>query len=171
MEGGTFSGRKNVKEAEKIAQHVLRHVLRTPEMSLGVATFNIQQKDLIEEVLESVGKRDSRAASAFEAFGARHKHEPLFVKNLENVQGDERDVIFLSCTYGPDPTSGVVLQRFGPINHPQGWRRLNVIVTRARQRVEIFTSMRASLRWQCVLGSLHWQRAGWMMRTIDDALC
>jgi very-short-patch-repair endonuclease len=65
----------------------------------------------------------------------------MFVKNLENLQGDERDVIFISYTYGPDQPSGRVMQRFGPITHEFGWRRLNVLITRARERVEVFSSM------------------------------
>ena len=68
--------------------------------------------------------------------------EPLFIKNLENVQGDERDVMFISVTYGPEQPGGRSFQRFGPINSDLGWRRLNVIATRARQRVEVFSSMR-----------------------------
>lgn len=65
---------------------------------------------------------------------------PFFVKNLENVQGDERDVIFISTTYGRN-REGVVAQRFGPINQADGWRRLNVLFTRARKRIELFTSL------------------------------
>jgi superfamily I DNA and/or RNA helicase len=68
------------------------------------------------------------------------RHERVFVKNLENVQGDERDVIMISITYGPDST-GVVKKYFGTINLSTGWRRLNVLFTRARKRVEVFSSM------------------------------
>jgi very-short-patch-repair endonuclease len=143
VDGAHFSGRKNILEAQRVVQHVIQHVTRTPELSLGVGTFNVEQKELIEEILETVQKRDPRAARAIEKFNERYTHEPLFVKNLENLQGDERQVIFISCTYGPEPESGKVKQRFGPINHPQAWRRLNVLITRARVRVEVFTSMRA----------------------------
>ena len=67
------------------------------------------------------------------------KHEDeLFIKNLENVQGDERDVIFVCYTYGPDPESGRVFQRFGPINAEKGWRRLNVLITRSKKRMVVF---------------------------------
>ena len=69
------------------------------------------------------------------------KHEPLFVKNLENVRGDERDFIFISLTYGPQAGQKHVLQRFGPISGKQGHRRLNVLFTRARERIVLFTSM------------------------------
>ena len=73
----------------------------------------------------------------------RGKSEPLFVKNLENVQGDERDVIFISTTYGPNE-QGNQFQRFGPINGPQGHRRLNVLFTRAKRRVEVFSSLQTN---------------------------
>ena len=66
------------------------------------------------------------------------------MKNLENVQGDERDVIFISTTYGPDRDTKRVYQRFGPLNTEMGWRRLNVIITRAKKRVVLFSSMTAS---------------------------
>ena len=86
------------------------------------------------------------------AIFARHKYrekwestlEYFFVKNLENVQGDERDVIFISTVYGPDADTGVVMNRFGPVNSNVGHRRLNVLFTRAKQRVDLFTSMRSS---------------------------
>ena len=69
------------------------------------------------------------------------RHESLFVKNLENVQGDERDVIFISMTYGPPEPSARVFQRFGPINSDVGWRRLNVLFTRSKKRMHIFSSI------------------------------
>ncbi len=72
----------------------------------------------------------------------RERADGLFIKNLESIQGDERDVMFLSYTYGPDPTTGKVFQRFGPINFDAGWRRLNVLITRARKRMEVFSSLR-----------------------------
>ena len=71
----------------------------------------------------------------------RYSLEPFFIKNLENVQGDERDVIFISTVYGHDAATGAVMNRFGPINGINGHRRLNVLFTRAKNRVEIFTSM------------------------------
>lgn len=69
------------------------------------------------------------------------RQESLFIKNLENVQGDERDVIFISMTYGPNELGGKVYQRFGPINSDVGWRRLNVLFTRSRKRMHVFSSM------------------------------
>jgi very-short-patch-repair endonuclease len=76
-----------------------------------------------------------------ELFFATGKEEPFFVKNLENIQGDERDVIFLSVTYAKN-RDGVLRHNFGPINGENGWRRLNVITTRARQHMRVFSSMR-----------------------------
>ena len=93
-----------------------------------------------ENELEQRLKADIHAQRYIE----RHRSglEPLFVKNLENVQGDERDIIFISVTYGPD-AKGHVFQRFGPINGETGHRRLNVLFTRARNRVVVFSSMLA----------------------------
>src|SRR5690606_24201535 len=71
-------------------------------------------------------------------------HEPVFVKNLENVQGDERDVIVISMTYGPSQVGGKVFQRFGPINQSSGWRRLNVLFTRSKKRMHVISSMNSS---------------------------
>ena len=87
----------------------------------------------------------------------------FFVKNLENVQGDERDVIFVSTTFGKAPGASVVTQTFGPINHANGWRRLNVLFTRARKRLDLFTSM---LPTDVVAG----QRASLGRRALRDYL-
>lgn len=74
--------------------------------------------------------------------------EPFFIKNLENVQGDERDVIFISTVYGPDQETGKVAQRFGPINSDTGHRRLNVLFTRAKEKVVVFSSLFMSIiKW------------------------
>jgi very-short-patch-repair endonuclease len=71
----------------------------------------------------------------------KQSNYPLFIKNLENVQGDERDVIMISMTYGPETVGGRTMQRFGPINQEVGWRRLNVLVTRSKKRMHVFSSM------------------------------
>lgn len=111
-----------------------------PEDSLGVVTLNLKQRELIEEILDKK-MRELRYA---EAYCQRHEGDGMgfFVKNLENVQGDERDVIFVSTTFGPVPGTRVVFQRFGPISRHDGWRRLNVLFTRARKSLTVFTSMR-----------------------------
>ena len=109
-----------------------------PEESLGVVTLNFEQRELVEELLDR-RLRDDPAAIAFQE-RMTGGQETLFVKNLENVQGDERDVIFISTTYGPD-ARGNQFQRFGPINSSNGYRRLNVLFTRAKKRVLVFSSL------------------------------
>ena len=110
-----------------------------PRRSLGVGTFNLRQQLAIQDLLEE-RRRDE---PAIEPFFDRSGHEPFFVKNLENIQGDERDVIFLSVTYAKG-RDGRLRQNFGPLNGDNGWRRLNVLTTRARRAMRVFSSMRAS---------------------------
>ncbi|MBC2714975.1 MAG: DUF4011 domain-containing protein [Desulfobacteraceae bacterium] len=140
IDNGLYHKGRNKKEAIAVANAVLRHFKDNPRQSLGVATFNIRQRDLILDELEKLQKNDHVLEKTIKQ--TEETSAPFFVKNLENVQGDERDVIFVSTTYGKDNNSGVVHQRFGPINKDTGWRRLNVIITRAKRRIEIFSSMR-----------------------------
>ncbi|MCB9915316.1 MAG: hypothetical protein H6828_09225 [Planctomycetes bacterium] len=131
--------RTNRAEAEAVVAEVVTR-LKDPahaDRSLGVVTFNQAQQTLIEDLLE-VARREDAALDAALASEAR---EALFVKNLENVQGDERDVILFSVTYGPDERGRVSLN-FGPLNRDGGERRLNVAVTRARREVLVFSSLR-----------------------------
>jgi transcription elongation GreA/GreB family factor len=133
-----YENRRNRQEAKRVADAVLNHFLNRKDESLGVVTLNLTQKDLIEEEVENHLKTFKDAEhflSKWEEGGY-----PFFVKNLENVQGDERDVIFVSTTFGPD-SKGAIYQRFGPINRDKGWRRLNVLFTRSRKRMEIFSSL------------------------------
>ncbi|MGH0037129.1 MAG: DUF4011 domain-containing protein [Myxococcota bacterium] len=130
---------RNREEARLVVENILNHFRRIPETSLGVVAFNKRQAEEIETLLEQARSEDPLVD---ECMTAANEREPFFVKNLENVQGDERDVIFISATYGPEGPGQRVFQRFGPMNSDVGWRRLNVIATRARQRVELFTSMR-----------------------------
>lgn len=133
-----YDKNRNHEEAKQIADAIINHFLKNPDESLGVVTLNIYQRDLIQDEVERRLKYNPDA----EVFLGRWEKEyfPFFVKNLENVQGDERDVIFISTTFGRNP-QGVVYKRFGPINQEMGWRRLNVLFTRARRRIELFTSM------------------------------
>jgi very-short-patch-repair endonuclease len=137
-EGGARR-RINRLEAEIVAQAVHRHVLTHPDESLLVAAMNKPQADLI---WEEVSKRERQDPGPYAAYRQRHPHEPLDIKNLENVQGDERDVVFISVTYGRD-ASGVIRQHFGPLLLDGGERRLNVLITRARRRCEVFSNMTA----------------------------
>lgn len=142
--GATYSGSRNRKEAEYVANAVAWHARNCPELSLGVGTFNIQQRELIDDCLERLRKKDPDLDDALiELDKACDGNEPLIIKNLENLQGDERDVIIISCTFGPDKNTRVVYQRFGPINYEHGWRRLNVMFSRAKKRMEVYSSMRS----------------------------
>lgn len=106
-------------------------------LTIGIVTFNAEQQRLIEDLLDRERSRDP----SIEPFFSESNLESLFVKNLENVQGDERDVIFFSVTYGPD-SSGAVTMNFGPLNKSGGERRLNVAVTRARHELVVYASLR-----------------------------
>ena len=128
--GGTG---RNPKEAEIVASAVRQHLEEHPEQSLGVACFSVAQRDAIEDALHAKG-----LTGAVEAFAP--KSERLFVKNLETVQGDERDVIFISIGYGRDG-QGRMSNSFGPISAEGGERRLNVLISRARRRCIVFSSL------------------------------
>jgi very-short-patch-repair endonuclease len=142
VEDGLVKSGKNEKEAEVLASAIIEHALNHPDDSLGVGTFNMKQRDLILDLLERRCEEDAQFQRAVSRIS--DGINGLFIKNLENLQGDERDVIFISYTYGKDPKSGKLMQRFGPITLETGWRRLNVLVTRARKRVEVFSSIRPS---------------------------
>ncbi len=131
--------RNNLKEAEKVADLVFEHFKNYPHKTLGVVTFSIAQMDAVEEAIENKLKDQPD----FEPFFKEDRLEGFFVKNLENVQGDERDVIFFSVGYGFDQ-QGQMAMNFGPLNKPGGERRLNVAVTRAREKVVLITSIKAS---------------------------
>jgi very-short-patch-repair endonuclease len=135
---GVYEGKGlNLIEARLVANAVVRHAKSHPKLSLGVGTFNIRQQIAIQDELELHRRQDP----GLEPFFARNKKEPFFVKNLENIQGDERDVIFLSVTYAKN-ADGVLRYNFGPLNGENGWRRLNVLTTRARLSMRVFSSMK-----------------------------
>lgn len=128
--GGT---RTNPAEAKAIAQAVLRHARETPALSLGVATFSVAQRQAILKELELL----RRSNPDIEDFFGSTCPEPFFVKNLENIQGDERDVIFISVGYGKTE-QGYLAHAFGPLSGEGGERRLNVLISRAKERCEVF---------------------------------
>lgn len=143
---GVYEGKGvNLVEARRIADEVVafaklqleRKGLGDTPLSLGVGTLNLRQQMAILDELEV----RRRADPAIEPFFDRSVHEPFFVKNLENIQGDERDSIFLSITYGKS-VDGRLRYNFGPLNRENGWRRLNVLVTRARRQMKVFSSIR-----------------------------
>jgi very-short-patch-repair endonuclease len=132
--------RTNIIEAEAVAAAVADHAKTNPLQSLGVVTFSSAQRDAITDLLEF--KR--RTNDSLDAFLREGKVEDVFVKNLENVQGDERDVILVSVAYGPRSAGGRLdSMGFGPVSAEGGERRLNVLFTRARSRCEIFASFAA----------------------------
>ncbi|MFB9739994.1 DUF3320 domain-containing protein [Pseudonocardia sulfidoxydans] len=132
------SSRDNPIEAAKVAERVIHHYDSRPGRSVGVVTFSEAQASAIEAAVEEA-RRDR--ADLDEAF-AESRLDGFFVKSLESVQGDERDVMIFSIGYGPDE-NGKTTNTFGPLNRAGGWRRLNVAVTRARYRNEIVSSLRA----------------------------
>ena len=128
----------NRMEAREVARAALEHFRQHPEESLGVGAFNIKQQQAILEEVELQLRRNPDMESHF----APSRPERFFVKNLETIQGDERDVIFLSVGFGFDP-DGKLYRNFGPLNQEGGERRLNVLVTRARKRCVVFSNFRA----------------------------
>ena len=132
------AGRTNAPEAKAVLAEALA-VLRAPEQrSLGIVTFNAEQQNLIEDLLDKARRDDPSLDRHFTDDAV----EPVLVKNLEGIQGEERDVMLFSLTYGPDATGRIALN-FGPLNLAGGERRLNVAVTRARERLIVFGSVRA----------------------------
>lgn len=138
---GTFDrqSKTNRVEAERVVDLVFENIEKYPERSLGVVAFSVAQQTLIEKL---IAKRRQDDASK-EPFFASDRPEPFFVKNLETVQGDERDTIIFSIAYAKD-SQGRLLLNFGPVNRAGGERRLNVAVTRAKYNVQLVTSMHYS---------------------------
>jgi hypothetical protein len=141
---GEWKDQQNEVEAQAVLD-LLGELARTePELSVGVVTFNYRQQNLIQDLLESrplppQGGLSPTAKPPLEGAGGEG-HEPLFIKNIENVQGDERDVIIFSIGYAPD-ARGRVSAQFGSLNAKGGENRLNVAVTRARRRVYVVCSL------------------------------
>lgn len=132
----TGTTRTNPVEAKIVAAAIIHHAKASPKLSLGVVAFSSAQRKAILEQVELLRRQLSLAD---EAFFQAHPSEPFFVKNLENVQGDERDVIFISIGYGPTTLGGKPPMRFGPVGQEGGERRLNVLISRAKRRCEVFT--------------------------------
>jgi hypothetical protein len=130
--------RTNQVEAQAVVAEITRRLHEpdpdTDRTSIGVVTFNIQQRDLILDLLEDSPNPLVRQHLTDAV------DEPIFVKNLENVQGDERDVILFSLAFSTDPSTGLLPLNFGPLSQVSGERRLNVAVTRARRQVILFAS-------------------------------
>ncbi|WP_158803949.1 DUF3320 domain-containing protein [Acidisoma sp. L85] len=129
--------RDNRREGAAIVARVAEHARAHPSLSLGIVTFSFAQRNLITELLE-VARRSDATLNTFLREG---QAEDVFIKNIENVQGDERDVVLVSVGYGPVVPGGrLTSMSFGPVNGEGGERRLNVLFTRARVRCEVFAS-------------------------------
>jgi very-short-patch-repair endonuclease len=135
---GIYSARTNLIEAQECARAAIEFMHLCPQRSLGIVALNRPQADLIELELDRLIGEDPRALEYCTQWD--NSIEPFFVKNLESVQGDERDVIFISTVFARDE-AGRFFQRFGPINSPGGHRRLNVLFTRAKYQLVVFSSL------------------------------
>lgn len=137
-------GRTNQIEAQAVVNAAIK-LLSDPtrnELSLGIVTMNSEQQRLIEDLLDS----ERRKRPDLERFFNHNAREPVFIKNLETVQGDQRDVIMISVCYGPtEPGAATMSMSFGPLNRKGGERRLNVAITRATSEVMVFTSFDPSM--------------------------
>ncbi|WP_245491714.1 DUF3320 domain-containing protein [Mesorhizobium sp. M7A.F.Ca.CA.004.02.1.1] len=131
--GGTGT---NPVEARAVAEAIIRHAKVNPQETLGVATFSVSQRRAIQDELEALRRLNPDTEEFFHA----HPSEPFFVKNLENVQGDERDVIMISVGYAKN-AQGYMAMRFGPLGAEGGERRLNVLISRAKRSCEVFASI------------------------------
>jgi hypothetical protein len=136
---GRWVERRNLKEAERVAELLINHLRKQPHKSVGVIAFNMSQQRAIEDVIFDRRRNDPEIDALFSSSTA----EPMFVKNLENVQGDERDVIILSMAYGFND-AGKFLKNFGPLTKSGGERRLNVAVTRAKEEIILVASVRSA---------------------------
>ncbi|MFK7959148.1 MAG: AAA domain-containing protein, partial [Phycisphaerales bacterium] len=142
---GIYNDGQNPIEAQRVVQVVQDLLRRAEPPSIGIAAFNVAQRDLILDTLHEAAEADPDFARRLNVARRRRgsgSFDGLFVKNLENVQGDERDHIIISTTYGPNE-EGRFYRRFGPLLQAGGGRRLNVLVTRARQEVHLVTSIPA----------------------------
>lgn len=135
-----YENQTNHIEAKRVVDAVVEHINSRPTDSLGVVTLNIKQRDLIAELLEERLRSVKSADNYLDHWIS--DGSPLFIKNLENVQGDERDAIIISTTFGRPKGANAVRQNFGPISRHDGWRRLNVLFTRAKKSIVIYTSLR-----------------------------
>jgi RecA/RadA recombinase len=142
---GLYKAGTNATEARIMVDAALEFMRTDPNRSLGIVTLNQKQRDLIAEEFEYALGRDRHAQAYVDAWKLKHDGlEEFFIKNLENVQGDERDVIYIGTVYGPEVQNGKTAQRFGPINGLAGKRRLNVLFSRAKEKIVTFSSMTAA---------------------------
>lgn len=134
--GGCYQDRSNIMEANRCVSLILEHIKEHPERSLGVIAFSEKQQAVIENAVSDFRLQNPQ----YEDFFDENKEEPFFVKNLENVQGDERDTILFSICYARN-SQGRMYMRFGPLGAAGGERRLNVAITRAKYNVKLVGSI------------------------------
>jgi transcription elongation GreA/GreB family factor len=159
--GGLYKSNMNEIEAKVVIDAALRSMKDEPDRSLGIVAVNQKQADHIRQQLDFEIPRNSHASRYVEKWSKyREGLEEFFVKNLENVQGDERDVIFISTVYGPSSIGQKAMQRFGPINGEGGKRRLNVLFTRAKQNIRTFTSLTSA----DITATEHSNAGAWMLK-------
>ena len=128
--------RNNIIEAKRVADLVYEHFMKYPKRSLGVVTFSEAQQNAVDAAI-----RQKRLQNpTFDKFFIEDAEEPFFIKNLENVQGDERDTIIFSIGYAKD-NKGIMYMNFGPLSREGGYRRLNVAITRAKHNVKLVGSI------------------------------
>lgn len=135
---GVYQSEDNVnqKECEEVIGIIQKEYESNPDLKIGVATFNLSQRNLILDSLSEKSSKEEKFAKMMNEL----ENNGFFVKNLENIQGDERDIIIISTTFGKRE-DGTFLQNFGPLTKKGGYRLLNVIITRAKERLHIVTSI------------------------------
>jgi len=142
FDGGKGGSRRNDIEAKRVIEICIKQVTEEPNKSLGVIAFSRAQEVAIRDALLDCLKDKPHLQALLDE--TSDSHEQFFIKNLESVQGDERDVIILSVGYGKDKRTGEVYNRFGPINSQYGYRRLNVAITRAKEKIICVASIKSS---------------------------
>ena len=137
VEEGQFVDRQNVMEAKRVA-NLLKQKVSDGVKSIGIIAFSLKQQRAVEQAIDKLAQSDPIFATLLDQL--YDAEEEMMIRNLENVQGDERDVVLLSLGYGRDE-NGRFNQRFGPLNRAGGERRLNVLITRARKELHIVASV------------------------------
>ena len=141
---GVYSDQTNEEEAQALIRDVAHEIKSGRRRSIGIVAINSRQASVLRDTWDRYIREMPEVEELLAEDEDDDNLEPLFIKNLENVQGDERDVIFISLTYGKD-ANGNFYQRFGPINRDTGWRRLNVLFTRAKEQMVVYSSMDSAM--------------------------
>ena len=142
---GIYSSGTNIEEAKVMAKAIDEFMMKHKNKSLGVVLLNHKQRTLLEDEIHCVLAKSPHIREYIEKWEKKEDGlQSFFIKSLENVQGDERDVIFIGTVYGPEKQGERVKQRFGPINGIAGKRRLNVLFSRSKEQIVTFSSMVAS---------------------------